>query len=136
MTKKEKLKKLRNKLSNLFFEEIEEEEIDEYEVMSDDKLELDDLNCDHDAYSNAKDFFGLQALATELIFLYAKYDKILDGTLLRNDLNTTLFASILVMSGLSFHIISDFLVDKTNDKINKLELKIKANNKIEDFYEQ
>ena len=134
MTKKEKLKKLRDTLSKLIFTEEDEEEYFEDEYLDEDDIELEDLKLDQEAYNNVKDLSGLQALAVELVYLYAKYDKILDGTLLKTDLEPTLIASALVMVGLSFHMFTEYLEDKTNDKISKLELKIKTK-KIEDFDE-
>ena len=131
MTKKEKLKKLRNTLSNLIYEE--EEEIIEEDIDEDD-IELEELRLDQEVYNNVKGLSGLQALATELVYLYAKFDKILDGTLLKTDMETTLIASALVMTGLSFHMVTEFLEDRASDKISKLELKIKSK-KIEDFDE-
>ena len=131
MTKKEKLKKLRDTLSNLIYEE--EEEIIEEDIDEDD-IELEELRLDQEVYNNVKGLSGLQALATELVYLYAKFDKILDGTLLKTDMETTLIASALVMTGLSFHMVTEFLEDRSSDKISKLELKIKTK-KIEDFDE-
>ena len=134
MTKKEKLKKLRDTLSKLIFKEEDEEEYFEEEYLDEDDIELEELKLDQEVYNNVKDLSGFQALTTELVYLYAKFDKILDGTLLKTDMETTLIASALVMAGLSFHIFTEFLEDRASDKISKLELKIKTK-KIEDFDE-
>lgn len=134
MTKKEKLKKLRDTLSKLIFKEEDEEEYFEDEYLDEDDIELEELKLDQEVYINVKDLSGLQALAVELVYLYAKYDKILDGTLLKTDLEPTLIASALVMVGLSFHMLTEYLEDKASDKISKLELKIRSK-KLEDFDE-
>ena len=134
MTKKEKLKKLRDTLSKLIFKEEDEEEYFEEEYLDEDDIELEELKLDQEVYNNVKDLSGLQALAVELVYLYAKYDKILDGTLLKTDLEPTLIASALVMVGLSFHMFTEYLEDKASDKISKLELKIRSK-RLEDFDE-
>ena len=125
MNKTKKLNLIKNILKKLSYENRISNSINkDLEIFDEEEL-LDIINSELEEFKQIKIAFGVEALTSELLYIYYMYYSYFKDKTINVDLSTASLAIFLVVTGLGIHLYAESEIQKSNDKIYKLEKIIK-----------